>query len=145
DVRLPAEYGTQFQQSIRPFCENLILMPVCPPHNFEDLLNITNGNIRVKEVTHAIDKHAAGNVPAKRVFKHVRLQCEVESIPVIFLPHRMQPVGKTFGITVLAARTDLGAAGYRIPGRVGPFDMGTVRHQNTCLFLYLSKMYSTIL
>jgi hypothetical protein len=33
-------------------------------------------------------------------------------------------LGECLGVTVLTARADLCAASDRVPGRVGPFDMG---------------------
>ena len=38
------------------------------------------------------------------------------------LAHRLQPVGHPLGIAVLAAGADLGAAGDRVPGHVGPLN-----------------------
>jgi hypothetical protein len=39
-----------------------------------------------------------------------------------------KPLRKRLGVAVLAAGADLYAAANGIPGGVGPFDMGVVRH-----------------
>lgn len=38
--------------------------------------------------------------------------------------HSAEPLGKRLGVAMLAARTDLRAAGDGVPGGVGPFDGG---------------------
>ena len=44
------------------------------------------------------------------------------------LGNAAESFGKTLGVTMAAAPRDFGAAGYRVPGCISPFDCGFVAH-----------------
>ena len=56
------------------------------------------------------------------------MQSKLEAINVVRLPHQFETVGHPFRIAILAAGTDLGATGQRVPSRFGPFDGGFGTH-----------------
>ena len=78
-------------------------------------------------------KIVCGVLPSQRQLEHLRLQREVEPVPVVRLPHRLQALRHPLGVAVLAARADLRAARHRVPRRLGPLDRGPLRHQPTVL------------
>ena len=58
----------------------------------------------------------------------VMVQGNRESVLVAFVPHGLEPESHPFGIAMLAAGANLAAAGYRVPSRLGPFDVGFPAH-----------------
>ena len=59
------------------------------------------------------------------------LQGEPKSIAIIYLSHSPQAFGKTFGIAVLAAGTNLRASRNRVPRCISPFNMRIIGHGST--------------
>lgn len=145
DMRLPIQRIAQLDQTFRPFGEHLVLMPVRPAHNVEDVADIGERDLRMKQVAHRIHKDAFGGLPLQRQFEHLRLQGYFEAVTVIRQPHGLQAFGEALGVAMFAAGTDLGAPRYRVPRCVRPLDMRTRRHVFTVYRCrYLLKMSSTI-
>src|ERR1700719_1842359 len=69
------------------------------------------------------------------MFEHVWLQGHLESVPVILLSHGLKTARETFGIAELTSRTYLRAPRYRVPSRIGPFDMRVIRQVLESLLL----------
>jgi len=78
----------------------------------------------MEQIAHAVDEYASWLPPVQRVFQHVGLQRDLETISVIGLPHGLEAMCQPFGIAELAAGANLGAAGNRVPCCVSPFDVG---------------------
>lgn len=57
------------------------------------------------------------------VVEAFRAQLEVEAALVGVSGHAAEALGEGFGVAVGAAGADLGAAGDRVPGGVGPLDL----------------------
>jgi hypothetical protein len=47
---------------------------------------------------------------------------------------------KRLSVAMLAAGADLGAAADRVPGRVGPFDVGVLAHELFTISLSISRL-----
>ncbi len=77
----------------------------------------------MKEVAHGIDKNSARLSPAQRDLKGMFVKRHAEAVGVIRAASGFQTASHPFGIAVLAACADFGAAGDRIPGGFSPFDL----------------------
>lgn len=98
-------------------------MPVRAVHDIEDALDVVGRNLFMEKIAHRVDEDSFGALPVEWQFQHLRLQCELKSVPVVGLPHRLQALRKALGIAMLAAGAYLGAAGDRVPRCIGPFDV----------------------
>lgn len=101
--------------------KNLIAVPIGTVHNIENLLYITMWDLFMKQIAHRIDKYHLRLLPAERHRQHVRMQRDLESMPIIRLIHCTQATCHPFGIAVFTTGADLRAARYGIPGAFGPF------------------------
>ena len=115
----------------RALREHLEAVPVRAPHHVEHALDVRERHILVEQVAHRVHEDRLRLLPLERQLQHLRLQRELEAVPVVRLPHRLQPLRHALGVAVLAARADLVAARDRVPRRLGPLDAGAVRHQRT--------------
>ena len=66
--------------------------------------------------------------PIEGLKQFFRDEAEVESLLVGMSLDAAKALGECFGIAVFTTGTDLYAAAYRVPSRVGPFDVGVKRH-----------------
>ncbi len=82
----------------------------------------------MKKVAHRIDKDCAGLLPAQRYFKGMLVKRHPKTIDIIRTARGLQTVSHAFGVAVLAACTDFGASGNRIPSGFSPFDFGFLSH-----------------
>src|SRR5882724_13329426 len=64
------------------------------------------------------------------------MQRNIKVVSISGLTHRVQSTRHPVRVTVLTARTDLRAPGYRIPGCIGPFNRRILGH------IYLPKIQS---
>src|ERR1035438_3179730 len=119
-------------------------MPGSLPHHVEDSQDELFGTVFVEQIAHRVHEHHPWFLPPQRCFQHVFVERELETISVVGLAHCLKTEGHSLGVAVLAAGTDLGAAGQSIPSRLGPLDSGVLRHQMAPLFWYLVKMSVTI-
>lgn len=53
-----------------------------------------------------------------------------KAVAIVWLAHGLKSVSHAFGIAVVTSRTDFGAAGDRVPSRLGPFDSCLSGHLN---------------
>lgn len=108
-------------------------MPVRPRHDIEHALDVLDRHVLVKEVAHRVHEDRLRLPPPKGQLQHVRLEGEREPVPIIRLPHRLQPLGHPLGVAVLAPGTDLVTPRHRVPGRLRPLDFRSVSHgQPSC-------------
>jgi hypothetical protein len=92
-------------------------------HRIENSLDKRKGHGRVKKVAHGIDKNHPGNSPRFRKIDHVVMQCEIETVAVTVISHRLQSLRQSFRVTILAARADFCATRHWIPRRFCPLDV----------------------
>jgi len=78
--------------------------------------------LKKKGVAHGVDEDGAGFFPAAGDVEGLRLEGEAEVVAVVRLAHGVESFGESFGVAVLAAGADFGAAGDGVPGGLGPFD-----------------------
>ena len=118
-------------------------MPSRAFHDIEDLEDVAARDILVEEVAHRVDEHISGLPPSERNSQNVGMESDIEAVSVSPEPDPAEAFRKAFSIAVPAPLADFGAAGDRIPGRLGPFDGGKSGHQYI-LFLYLEKISPAI-
>src|ERR1043165_4627672 len=98
-------------------------------HNVEDAVNVLSRNVFMKQVTHRVNEYGLWIGPPLWKPKHTRLLSQPETVSVIRLSHCLQAVGHPFRVTVVAARTDSGATGDRVPRRFCPLNRRFFPHQ----------------
>ena len=96
-------------------------MPVRSAHYVEDLLEEGKGNLFVEQITHRVHEDELWLPPAQWSFQDFRMKRELKAVGVLLHSHVLQTLGKSLRVAELAARTDLGTASRRVPGRVTPF------------------------
>jgi hypothetical protein len=120
--------------------EDLINVPICCEHGIEHAQNELVGDVDMEQVGHGIDEDHPRLGPAKRLIQSLGPKADGKGIgPVLFGVHNREPpevdvaqplLGKRGRVTVVATGAHLCAAGYWIPGGIGPFDAGAVAHIN---------------
>lgn len=104
---------------------NLRLIPQrCAVHHLAHLLYEPGGYIVVKHVAHRVNEDAPRCLPGGRTFQHIFMEGQLESIRIARLAHRLKSLGHPLGIAEVAARTVLGTARHRVPGKLRPLDGG---------------------
>src|ERR1017187_4810570 len=103
-------------------------MPLGFDHHSGNSLDVFIGNTLVKQVAHRIHEDHLGSLPTQRFTELFWDQTKVEALFVRVAGYPAKPLCKYFCITMLAARTDLCATAYGVPGCVGPFDCGVLSH-----------------
>ena len=100
-------------------------------HDIEDAINEFCRNFLVEQITHRIHEYLSGSFPREWLGEPFRAECQVEP-SFEGMPRRTpEPLGEAFGIAIVAAARDLGAACHRVPGSVGPFNCGLVAHDRS--------------
>ena len=99
-------------------------MPVGRDHNLGDSFSVAVRHAWLKEIAHRIYKHQLRPSPREWLSQFFRDQFQIEALLIWMALYSPKSFGECFGVAVLAAGTDLGAAAHRVPGGVGPFDLG---------------------
>jgi len=124
----PGKEGGEFAKLSTAFGQYLKDVLRASHHGVEDTLNELKRHVLMEDVTHGVHKDHSRPRPSERRLQEVFMECHRESVSIPGHPHRLKAFGESFGITVLAALTDLAAPGHRIPGHLGPFDGRFCRH-----------------
>jgi hypothetical protein len=95
----------------------------------------------MEEIAHGIDEDLPRGLPAERLPELFRDKADVEPLFKGVSWNATKALRESLGIAILAARADLRAATHRIPGRVGPFDLGLFAHDDAPTLI---KKYSTV-
>ena len=119
---------SQAFQPVRSLCEDLELVPVRRLHGLEDFEDEVGRHSLMEEIAHRVDEDGARLFPSQGKVQTLGPKLEVEPLLKRMTRHAAKPFCKRLGIAVLAARTYLRAAGDWVPGGVGPFDWGVLRH-----------------
>jgi len=133
------------QQLLEPFRalgEHLKGVPLCRDHDLADGFDVGVGDAGLEKVAHRVNEYEFRRAPGERLSKLVGNQLQVEALLVGMALDSAEALGKSFGIAVLAAGADLGAAADRVPGRVGPFDLGVEGHADLLFGLPKSQLFS---
>jgi len=85
-------------------------------HDVENFLDEIEGDIFMKEVAHGVDEDGARLFPAEGDIESLGLEGQAEAVAVVGLAHGAEAAGESFGVAVLAAGADFGAAGDGVPG-----------------------------
>lgn len=62
----PVSPVEESQHAVRPLRKDLVNVMICNSHNFKDPLYVLVWHVTMKQITHGVDKDAAGLPPAKR-------------------------------------------------------------------------------
>jgi len=120
-VDVAAHEGTAFGQHLES-------VPMRFFHGVENLVDIVGRNVLVEQVAHGVDEDHLRLADRKGLFQAAGPKRKIETRFERVIGHASEAFGKPFGIAVVAAGADLGAARYRVPRHVGPFDGGILRH-----------------
>src|ERR1035437_89301 len=132
----------EFPQKRATLGEHLVDMPIRPLHGVEHPGDVAFWNFLVKEVAHGIYENHPRLLPFKRLRESFGPQCQIEAVFKGMTRHPAKAFGKPRRVAVIAARTHLGAARDRIPGRICPLDRAFVGH-NAPARAPISLPYST--
>src|SRR5262245_53109550 len=80
DVWRPWEIGEKRLQTLRPFGQDLILMPVRAVHHLEGPLNVLKRHIVVKQIAHRIDEDALRLLPTERLTEFFGDESQIEPL-----------------------------------------------------------------
>src|SRR4051794_10389342 len=83
----------------------------------------------MEQVAHAVDEDHLRSLPAEGLGQFLGDEAWVESLLIGMALHPAKALGERLGIAMIAAGRDLRATPYRVPCRVGPFDMGVFAHE----------------
>ena len=122
DIRRPNQSVVELHDASRSLREHLKRMLGCPIHDAEHRLDECGGDGFVEQVAHRVHEHKPRFLPRERFFQYGLVNGEVESVPVFFNAHRVEPCRHSLGVAMLAAVADLRTARHRVPGGLGPFD-----------------------
>src|SRR5262249_54853113 len=128
DISRPRKRRSQLLQSLASLRQDLKRVPMSLMHDVEDSAYVVDRHIFVEQVAHAVDKDGTWPTPAQRKEQQIRMKCYGEAVAIPRVLHRTETHGKAFGVTVLAAGTDLRAARDGIPSRLSPLDTGSLAH-----------------
>lgn len=103
-------------------------MPGRPFHSVKHLIDELLWYPFMEKITHRVDENLARATPVKRLVEALRPQGQVESAAERVTRYPSEALRQTLGIAVVASRADLGTAGDRVPGGVGPLDFRAVCH-----------------
>jgi len=137
DVVRDVEPTGQRGEAFGALCQYLIGMPFGLAHDVEDLKDVGVRYGFVKEVAHAVHKDQAWALPLKGLSESFGAQgwCEPDLVGVT--GDASEALGEGLRVAVGASGRDLGAAGNRVPGGFGPFDVAVVAHRTLVLILTL--------
>src|SRR5476649_1738872 len=93
----------------------------------------------MEQVAHVIDENPLRRFPLQRKLQHLWLKGQFKAIAVVCLAHRLEAVCHSLRVAVFATGADFGAAGHRVPCRVGPFD-GGIRGHKRCSVLKMEDI-----
>jgi hypothetical protein len=85
----------------------------------------------MKEIAHRVDKNHARFFPVERLQEALGADSKIKTIFERVAGHAAEAFGEPGGIAIVASRADLGAAGDRVPCRVGPLDGAFFRHDHS--------------
>lgn len=97
-------------------------------HDVENAMSEVVGDVFVEKVRHRVDKHSARLAPLARQRQPLWPELQVEALLVGVAGDTSPAFGEDMGIASIAARTDFGAARYRIPRGLGPRNCSLVGH-----------------
>lgn len=78
----------------------------------------------MEQIAHGVDEHKFRRAPVEWLHKLVHRQSQIEPLFIGVPLDAAETLRESFGVAMLTARADLGAATDGIPGGVGPFDVG---------------------
>ena len=99
-------------------------------HDIEDPPDELVGHALMEEVGHGVHEDHLRLFPSERQLKPFGPEPQIEPLFKRMSRHTAKPLGKRLRIAMFAPGTDFRAAGDRIPGRVGPFDMRLKTHSD---------------
>jgi hypothetical protein len=98
-------------------------MPVGCYHHPDDIFDIGVWDLRLKEVTHAVNKDGSWAWPFKGFGELFWDKAKVESLLVRVASHAAETLCERFSVAVFAARTDLRTPPERVPRCICPLDL----------------------
>jgi hypothetical protein len=102
--------------------EDLVGVPIGPLHGVKDARDKFVRDFLVKEIAHGIHEDHSRLPPPERLLQPLGPQGQIKSGLKGMARRATKALRKSLGVTVVAPGADLGAAGYRIPRRIGPLD-----------------------
>ena len=111
-------------------------MPVRFSHSRYYGIDEIIGYFFMEEVAHGVYEYRSRGAPMKRKIDDILVECNFKSVPVVWLPHRLEPFCHPLGIAMFAACAYLRTAGDGIPAALCPFDRGSRQGQS---FIRISR------
>ena len=130
-VRRPVQLICNSAQSLRSLGEHLVGVLRRLSDDIEDLRDELDGHVLMEEVAHRVHEDETGSVPTLRHIKGRGMEGEPEAraarpgvavVLVLDRAHRLEPLGQSERVAVVAARRGTVAARGRVPRRLSPLD-----------------------
>ena len=116
------------------FGQDLKHMPVCRFHRVEHAVDEFHRNALVEQIAHRIHEDHARSFPREWLGEAFGTERDIEPTSEWMTGHAAEALGEPFGVTMIAAPRDLGAARHGVPGGVGPLDPGFIAHTYDSLY-----------
>src|SRR5262249_11267517 len=126
DVRGPLQPWCDLGEVLVALGQDLEGVLACLSHHREHLLDKLERDLRMEEIAHRVHEDHARPPPAERLLESAWPELKVEALLVRVARNTTPALGKGLGVTVSAARRNLRAPGYRVPGGLGPLDCAAV-------------------
>ena len=140
DIRRPCNLPGQLSQAGAALGENLKRMLRAILHRSKHPPDELQRHMFVKEVAHRVDEDQSRLAPALRQLDGVRMQCDLEALPIPGIAHGLQAQRQALRVTALTVTgAHLRASRHGIPGRFCPLDVRALSHR------YGLKMFCAIL
>ena len=110
------------------FCQYLVDMPIRRLHRVEDPVDKLAVYTFVEQVAHRVDEYHTRLLPLRRLRQTRRPQAQIETLFIGMSFNSAPPLGKPLCVAVVAAWSNLRAAGHRVPGSVRPLDVRCLSH-----------------
>lgn len=122
------------EHSVRTLRKDLKAMAWRKRHHRENSIDKLIRHRLVKQIGHRIYEDAPRLFPAQRLIEAFGVTLHVGKLALL----AVSPRKNALCIAMFAALRDLGAAGHRVPGRVGPLDLRFIAHG-----FYLAALVAT--
>jgi hypothetical protein len=103
-------------------------MPLGCSHHLKYTLYVGQRHVVVKKIAHRVDENRLRLLPPERELKSIGVQRQSKPIRIFLLPHFLQAIRHSLGITVIASRAQCIAPRRRIPSGLCPLNRRFMRH-----------------
>src|SRR5580704_2818231 len=103
-------------------------MPICPRHNLRYFADVIVRHLLMEQVAHGVDEDHSRAPPGQWFHQLAGNEPWIKTTLISMANNSTESLGEPLGITELAPWADFCTAADRVPGCIGPFDLGLITH-----------------